>query len=213
MSPKKITPADFFYPVFVGIDGCGKDTQIKLAKDYLKSRGYKVFSAVEPTGGPFGIEARKILKNEKDPYEGALKCLDIFLLDRKDNLMTNIIPAIERGEIPLQNRGNPCTFAYQAAQGIPIADIEKAYREVLGPRLRRILSMADIFYFDITPEESVRRGKKGEKFEKAEFLGKVRENYLMLDKVLPNRIFKIDGMPPEEEVFNQVEYHLDSILK
>ena len=35
---------------FEGIDGSGKTTQIKILKNYLKSKGYRVFLSREPGG-------------------------------------------------------------------------------------------------------------------------------------------------------------------
>jgi len=53
------------FVTFEGIDGCGKTTQIQLARTFLEKQGNQVFTTLEPGGTDIGIQIRKILLNQK----------------------------------------------------------------------------------------------------------------------------------------------------
>ena len=62
-----------------------------------------------------------------------------------------------------------------------------------------------VFYIDIWPEEGISRiygRKKKEKFERVEFLNRVREIYTLLAEEYG--FIKIDGMRPIEEVYGEI---------
>ena len=55
---------------FEGIDGCGKTTQIQLARTFLEKQGNQVVTTLEPGGTDIGIQIRKILLNQKKSESG-----------------------------------------------------------------------------------------------------------------------------------------------
>ncbi|HIP25637.1 MAG TPA: dTMP kinase, partial [Archaeoglobus profundus] len=98
-----------------------------------------------------------------------------FLKDREWNVKYNIIPALKSGKIVILDRYYYSTIAYQSARGIDLKLIKKLNERFPKPDLVIIL--------DISPETALKRIKvRGEpdKFEKIEFLKKVRENFLNL---------------------------------
>src|SRR3989344_4676606 len=114
------------YIILDGINRCGKETQMFMLAKYIyaKSKQYDhVLLLREPTYGRYGKLARNILINESDPLVGAIQCLDLFVKDRVDNTLSNVIPARQKGYTILQDRGKYSTVAFQGAQGISVDDI------------------------------------------------------------------------------------------
>jgi len=151
-----------------GIDGSGKTTIVKFLADELKRRGYNVVTFKEPTDSEWGKRVKEAkLKPEEE--------LELFLKDREWNVKYNIIPALKSGKIVILDRYYYSTIAYQSARGIDLKLIKKLNERFPKPDLVIIL--------DISPETALKRIKvRGEpdKFEKIEFLKKVRENFLNL---------------------------------
>ena len=71
---------------FEGADGCGKTTQIKLAAEYLKNKGYDVILTREPGAKGLGEQLREILLN----YDGIVsdRCESfLFLAQSKQGVL------------------------------------------------------------------------------------------------------------------------------
>jgi len=151
-----------------GIDGAGKTTIVKFLAEELKKRGYKVATFKEPTDSEWG---RRVRQEKLKPEEE----LELFLKDREWNVENNIIPALSSGKIVILDRYYYSTIAYQGARGIDLDLIKKLNERFPKPDLVIIL--------DVSPETALKRIKgRGapDKFERIEFLKKVRENFLKL---------------------------------
>ena len=151
-----------------GIDGAGKTTIVKFLAEELKKRGYEVATFKEPTDSEWG---RKVRHEKLKPEEE----LELFLKDREWNVENNIIPALSSGKIVILDRYYYSTIAYQGARGISVELIKKLNERFPKPDLVIIL--------DVSPETALKRIKdRGapDKFERMEFLRKVRENFLKL---------------------------------
>lgn len=156
--------------VLEGVDGCGKTTHAKLLAQWLKANGHNVLHTKEPSRGQIGVLLRQYLKKENDPLIDAL----LFTADRAEHLEKEIRPALEKGEIVVCERYFYSTIAYQVAQGLDKKWLKDLNAFALKPDLTILL--------DLDPEISVKRTSTNEKFEKLEFLKKVRENYFVLAK-------------------------------
>jgi len=151
-----------------GIDGSGKTTIVKFLAEELKRRGYNVVTFKEPTDSEWG---KKVKQAKLKPEEE----LELFLKDREWNVKNNIIPALKSGKIVVLDRYYYSTIAYQGARGIDPELIKKLNERFPKPDI--------VILLDVSPEIALRRIKvRGEpdKFEKIEFLRKVRENFLKL---------------------------------
>ena len=67
---------------FEGIDGCGKTTQIQLARTFLEKQGNQVVTTLEPGGTDIGIQIRKILLNQKNQSLVQESEMLLYLADR-----------------------------------------------------------------------------------------------------------------------------------
>jgi dTMP kinase len=100
--------------VFEGIDGAGKTTQASRLADRLGREGLTVVRLVEPTNGPIGQEIRRRARD--GPPMAPAEELALFLEDRGQNVRENVLPALERHAVIVQDRSFLSTVAYQGAR-------------------------------------------------------------------------------------------------
>ena len=103
--------------VVEGLDGSGKSTQIKMLKEYLESKGEKVYMTAEPSEGRIGKTLREMLSEDipTDMYFQA----GMFLADRIDhctNPENGIKKMREEGYKVISDRYYYSTFAYQGTK-------------------------------------------------------------------------------------------------
>ena len=97
-----------------GGDGAGKTTQARLLEEWLGSRGETVRRTREPGGTEVGVQIREIVlhhRGEIDPRAEAL----LYAADRAQHIGTFVRPALERGEVVVQDRYIDSSVAYQGA--------------------------------------------------------------------------------------------------
>jgi len=159
------------FVVLEGGDGTGTTTQLKLAAEALAGAGIPFWTTSEPTDSPEGLLIRRILSGELARDPGTLARL--FAADRNEHLMGRggILERLEHGELVICDRYVLSSLVYQ---GI-----------ACGPQLPEALN-ADfplpelLIYFDLDPEESLRRLGKRQNldiFEKLPFQERVRADY------------------------------------
>lgn len=187
---------------FEGADGCGKTTQLFLFRDYLISKGYEVVLTREPGAKGLGDRIRDILLN----YDGEVsdRCESfLFLADRAQNIDTIVVPAIEQGKIVLCDRHTDSTVAYQGyGRGLDIQQIN-----MLNNLATKGIKPDLTFVFDVDVRTAMKRvGSSKDRMESAgmEFFNRVRNGYLDLAKLEPERIKVIDSTKSVEEVFEEV---------
>ena len=159
--------------VLEGIDGCGKSTQVSLLVDKLRSIGIDTLKLREPTDGPHGLRLRSILNEEIQAEHDEI--LDLFVKDRKQHVSEKIAPALNSEKTIVMDRYYYSTMAYQSASGFSMEKIRADNSFAPVPTLVLIL--------DISAEDGVKRVLKGgnaDRFEKEDFLNRVREQYLKL---------------------------------
>lgn len=192
---------------FEGIDGAGNTTHSRLAADWFRTKGFDVILTKEPTKhGDIGKLIRKYLKNEEiHPAVDAL----LFAADRVEHTYSVILPAISEGKVVVSDRYVESSMAYQCAQGLDQKWVYTINKYAIKPDLTIIL--------DIEPESALKRKKVSEKFEKLEFLRKVRWN-LIKRAMSENYVIIYTGMPVNEvhneiikilKVFVKKHFHID----
>ncbi len=188
--------------VLEGIDGSGTTTQSKLITSYLfdKNKENHIFLTREPTYSQFGLEARKLLKEGKDPKENVLNFLHLFTKDREEHYKNQIKPNLEKGIHVICDRYELSTFAYQSTQG---ADKEQIYNDhrKLG------IEHPDIYFvLDVDPKIAMlrtqSRNEKKEVFEVLPFQTMLRHSYTKAADKYNIRI--IDASRSIEYVTNEI---------
>ncbi|WP_367343491.1 dTMP kinase [Methanomethylovorans sp.] len=182
-----------------GIDGSGKSTVCQLIKNEKRFSGY-VFTR-EPTTSWIGDAVNRALRSDTD----LIAELMLFLADHADHISRLIRPSLESGSNVISDRYSASRCAYQGTTlaGLfdePLDWIRSLHKGwTIEPDL--------IVLFDIDPQVAVKRcGERGErsKFEKIEFLKKVRSNYLRLAADEPSRFVVINADRPLDEVKEDV---------
>ncbi len=193
--------------VFEGIDGSGKTTVARKIAERLENEGKRVYLTEEPTKTWLGEAVRRGIEEEKNPYTQAL----LFFADRAEHVR-EIEKKLKEGYIVLSDRYVYSTYAYQGAQLYEIKEFEDTmewFKMIYEPMR---LDPDVVFYIDIWPEEGISRiygRKKKEKFERVEFLNRVREIYILLAEEYG--FIKIDGMRPLEEVSGEIWEHVKKL--
>ncbi len=187
---------------FEGADGCGKTTQMKLLAEYLEQNGIDVVLTREPGGKGLGEKVREILLNYEGPVSDRCESF-LFLADRAQNIDIIVNPAVKEGKIVLCDRHIDSTVAYQGyGRGLDIERINML-NDIATNGQKPDLT----FVFDIDVETSMKRvGTQKDRMESAgiEFHNRVRNGYLELAKLEPQRIKVIDATKSIDEIHKEV---------
>lgn len=189
-----------------GGEGAGKSSITKRIEEQLTSDGYPVVRTREPGGIPISEKIRAILLDVRhtkiDDRTEAL----LYAAARRQHLVEKVIPALEKGAIVLCDRFVDSSLVYQGyARGIGIEAV-KIVNEFAIAGYRPDLTLL----FDVDPEIGLARIKKDHYREQnrldqesLEFHHRVREGYLLLQQMEPDRIKIIDANQPFSEVYNE----------
>ncbi|MED5290364.1 MAG: dTMP kinase, partial [SAR324 cluster bacterium] len=130
---------------FEGIDGCGKTTQIQLARTFLEKQGNQVITTLEPGGTDIGIQIRKILLNQKNQSLVQESEMLLYLADRIQHLKEVILPALEKGNLVLCDRFHDSTVAYQGfGRGLDLKLIRSIEEKAITPHAPFLTFLLDI---------------------------------------------------------------------
>ncbi len=200
--------------VFEGIDGSGKSTQMELMKNHLLDLGRKVYVTTEPSSRKVGKLIREVLQKEFVTSEETLAAL--FVADRLDHIQNEedgMLGYLEKGYDVLSDRYYWSSYAYHGLH-LPIkkvVEMNDVCHQLLQPDLT--------LYLDLSAEESmsriVRRNVKLEKFEKLEFLQKIRQNYFISFEHYHQdlQIKIIDANQSIENCHAQIASHVNELVQ
>jgi dTMP kinase len=194
---------------FEGIDGSGKSTQLRLLATYLEQAGCNVLLTREPGGTPVGNRLRAALLDAQEEVDPLTELL-VFAADRAQHVRRVLRPALESGRVVFSDRYADATAAYQGAgRGFSpelISEIIQLATEGLKPDLTLL--------FDLSVDDSTTRtrrrtngSQRGDRLdsENAEFHTRVRDAYLQLAKLEPERIRVIKTNQPQELTHERVK--------
>ncbi len=193
---------------FEGVEGSGKSTQIKLAVDFLKEKGFPVILIREPGTTVIGEEIRKILLNLKHKEIDNYCELFLFSASRAQLIREIIKPALAKGKIVISDRFLDATFCYQGyGSGISLEFIKKVNSFIeLIPDLTILL--------DIDAQKGLERAEGNDRFEQISlsYHKRIRKGYLKLASAEPERIkvVKVDGI---EDTACKIRKLLEKTLK
>jgi dTMP kinase len=194
---------------FEGGEGSGKSTQAKLLKEWFENEGKSVILSREPGGTELGKGLRKILLDnatgEISPRSEAL----LYAADRAHHVYSLIRPALERGDVVITDRYFDSSIAYQGAGRIlspnEVARINRWATESLFPTLTIILDQpADIGLSRIKSADRLES-------ESIDFHNRVRQEYLQLANVDPERYLVIDARKPIIEIHKEITARISQL--
>ena len=195
-------PTKGTFIVFEGGEGIGKSTQAKLLKAWLEQEGESVVLTREPGGSDLGIEIRKILLShstgEISPRAEAL----LYAADRAHHVHSLIRPALAAGQVVIGDRYFDSSIAYQGAGRVlepgEVARISRWATESLFPTLTIII--------DLPAEIGLGRLKSKDRLESQpiDFHERVRQEFLQLSLLDPERYFIVDGNKTIEDIHSDI---------
>ncbi len=195
-------PTKGTFIVFEGGEGIGKSTQAKLLKAWLEQEGESVVLTREPGGSDLGVEIRKILLShstgEISPRAEAL----LYAADRAHHVYSVIRPALAAGQVVIGDRYFDSSIAYQGAGRVlepgEVARISRWATESLFPTLTIII--------DLPAEIGLGRLKSKDRLESQpiDFHERVRQEFLQLSLLDPERYFIVDGNKTIEDIHSDI---------
>lgn len=195
------------FVVFEGGDGVGKSTQLAALAAWLeRDRGRSVVTTREPGGTPLGLELRQAIMHGDHvaPRAEAL----LYAADRAHHIATVVRPALERGDVVLQDRYVDSSIVYQGgARGLG-AEVERISRwatEGLLPDLTIVLDMAPA-------EGRLERELDRVEAETAAHGREIRDAYLALAAADPGRYAVVDAARDVDAVQGDVRAAVSAAL-
>ncbi|GAA2965669.1 dTMP kinase [Microbacterium schleiferi] len=196
-----------------GGDGSGKTTQASLLHGWLESAGRTVVRTREPGGTEVGVLIRDIVLHHRGEVSPRAEAL-LYAADRAHHIATVVRPALERGEVVIQDRYLDSSVAYQGAGRVlgrdEIRDLSLWATEGLLPHLTVLL--------DLDPSTARARLDAADKpfdrleAERDEFHTRVRAEYLVLAAAEPERFLVLDASLPADEIAEAVRARVTALL-
>ena len=187
---------------FEGGEGTGKSTQSKLLQKWLEQEGETVVLSREPGGTNLGKDLRKILLGHEtgviSPRAEAL----LYAADRAHHVFSVIRPGLDRGDVVITDRYFDSSAAYQGAGRVlnpsEVARISRWATESLYPTLTILI--------DVPAEVGLSRLQSRDRLEAepTEFHERVRQEFLQIAMMDPERYFVVDGTQSVEEIHTQI---------
>lgn len=196
-----------------GGDGTGKTTQARLLEEWLGARGETVVRTREPGGTDVGVQIREIVlhhRGEIDPRAEAM----LYAADRAQHIGTLVRPALERGEVVVQDRYIDSSVAYQGAGRVLDAGEVRALSEWATQDLRPDLTVL----LDLDPSlartrlDSARTRFDRLEAEKEEFHERVRLAFLAIAEGDPERFLVVDAALSVSAIAEQVRARVETRL-
>jgi dTMP kinase len=195
-------PSKGTFIAFEGGEGTGKSTQSKLLKKWLEDRGESVVLSREPGGTDLGQGLRKILlgheTGEISPRAEAL----LYAADRAHHVYSVIRPALADGKVVITDRYFDSSIAYQGAGRVlspgEVARISRWATESLFPTLTIVI--------DLPAEIGIGRLKNPDRLEAEPlaFHERVRQEFLQIARVDPERYLVVDGTQSIEAIHKEI---------
>jgi dTMP kinase len=196
-----------------GGDGSGKTTQSNLLGQWLTDAGRTVVRTREPGGSEVGELIRNIVLHHRGDIAPRAEAL-LYAADRAHHVATVVRPALDRGEIVLQDRYLDSSVAYQGAgrvlDGTEIRELSLWAAEGALPDLTVLL--------DLHPDAARARLDSADKpfdrleAEKTEFHARVREAYLALAAAEPERFLVLDAADSPESIATAIRSRVETLV-
>ena len=196
-----------------GGDGAGKTTQATLLEEWLTAAGRDVVRTREPGGTEVGVLIRDIVLHHRGEVAPRAEAL-LYAADRAHHIETVVRPALERGDVVIQDRYLDSSVAYQGAGRVlgrdEVRSLSLWATEGLLPDLTVLL--------DLDPAAARLRLDADDKpFDRLEaeretFHVRVREEFLALAAAEPERFLVLDASRPAHRLADAVRERLESLL-
>ena len=179
-----------------GLDGSGKTTVWEALHDAYPDATF----TREPTETWYGDAVyRSLNDDDADP----LSELFLYTADHAAHLADTVRPALAAGDLVVSDRYSDSRYAYQGAtlEG----EIKRPMEYIRGVHQPFTVEPDLTLYLDVDPRTAAERSGETNKFERTEYLSRVRENYETLIELDPQRFVRIDATRSPEHVVEAAE--------
>lgn len=198
---------------FEGGEAVGKSTQTELLAEWLGAQGRTVVQSREPGGTELGLEIRHLVQHRRGHVAPRAEAL-LYAADRAHNIATVVRPALERGDIVIQDRYLDSSIAYQGAgRDLDPAEVRRISlwaTEGLLPDLTILL--------DLDPQLGRARMNAAPRVydrleeEGGDFPARVRAEFLRMATAEPERFLVVDAAQPVEVVAARIRDRVAALL-
>ncbi len=190
-----------------GGDGTGKTTVMNKVVERLEKENFDIARTREPGGTKIGNQIRNvILDKENTGITGMCETM-LFAADRAQHIEEVIVPACKEGKIVISDRFFDSNLVYQGiihGYGIKnVYELNMIATKGIVPDLTLL--------FDLDPKEAQKRISSNKDREvnrldlkSIEYHQKIREAYLEVAKMFPERIVIIDASRSVQEIADEV---------
>jgi dTMP kinase len=193
---------------FEGIEGAGKGTQVRLAREFLEAQGHEVLVTREPGGTTLGENLRDtLLEHGQGSVDARAEAL-LFAASRAQHVSHVIRPALEEGKVILCDRYLDSSLAYQGTgRGLGEQDVLSLNvwaTQGLFPDL--------VILLHLEPDQGLSRIEGDQdriESEDEAFHAKVADAFLKIAEDHPERFRVIDASGPADEVHGRVQEELE----
>lgn len=196
-----------------GGDGSGKSTQMGALAAWLQQQGRTVVQTREPGGTDLGVEVREIVLHSRGEVSPRAEAL-LYAADRAHHIASLVRPALERGDIVLQDRYLDSSVAYQGAGRVldpaEVRDLSLWATEGLLPHLTVLLDLDPALGRERLEVSRTRY----DRLEAApdDFHERVRQAYLALAAAEPERFLVLDATVPVDELQQSIRDRVSHLL-
>ena len=201
------------FVTFEGGDGSGKSTQASLLGEWLTDQGRTVVRTREPGGTEVGLEIRELVLHHRGDIDPRAEAL-LYAADRAHHIATLVRPALERGEVVIQDRYFDSSIAYQGAGRVldseEVRQLSLWATDALIPDVTVLLDLDE----NVARERLNAANKRFDRLEneKAEFHARVRQGFLALAEAEPERFLVLDASLPVEELAQRIRARIEAAL-
>ena len=193
-----------------GGDGAGKSTQSALLTQWLESIGHTVLVTREPGGTDLGLELREMVLHRRGEIAPRAEAL-IYAADRAHHIATVVRPALERGDIVVQDRYIDSSVAYQGA-GRALEGVRELSLWATESLLPDVTVLLDLHEDEGQDRLAGRTKYDRLEAEKADFHARVRQEYLAIAAAEPERFVVIDAREPRESIALAIRARVEPLL-
>lgn len=196
-----------------GGDGAGKTTQAALLQEWLEASGRVVVRTREPGGTEVGVLIRDIVLHHRGEVAPRAEAL-LYAADRAQHVQTLVVPALERGDVVVQDRYLDSSVAYQGAGRVLDAiEVRDLSLWATGGELPDVTIL-----LDLDPAAARARLDADDKpfdrleAEREDFHARVRTAFLDLASAEPERFLVLDATLPAAELAARVRSRIEPLL-
>ncbi len=199
---------------FEGGEGSGKTTQSRLLSELFTGKGYTTILTREPGGTDLGVEIRHLVLHRKGHVSPRAEAL-LYAADRAHHIETVVQPALDRGEVVIQDRYIDSSVAYQGAgRVLDAGEVETISRWAAGELMPQLTVLLDLDP-TVGRQRITQNGATLDRLEseKMEFHERVRQAFLDRAATNPERFLVIDASLGIEDIAARIRERAASLIE